>query len=230
MNIKRALVCVVLASAFVHCTITAHAAVIIETPVCDGSYDLVSHDWQLDSVSLLAYNGQPGGYNVRAAIEFDLQSIPADAIINSAVFRIRYNGASGTHAETLKFCSYAGDGALSPSDFLATDQIGPLFEAFGPSADTFPFYHVPATAFVQSLVDNGSRYAGFTAQNVVWNQTAFYSHWAGPSYTPRLEIDYTVPVPEPATALLSLVGLVVVASYGWSRGGASATRFKTTGE
>jgi hypothetical protein len=181
----------------------------------DGSYDLLSGNLRTESLSLLAYTGG-STYQYRAALEFDLSGIPAGATIQSAVFRIRYNGANGMPAETLKFNAYPGDGIMSPEDFRVDNQIGPRYNAFGPPADTKPFYEVPATDFIQSLLQSQSAYAGFMVQNVVGNQTAFYSRFTGPSYEPRLDIEY-VPVPEPSTLVLVGAAIIGLAAAGGRR-------------
>jgi autotransporter-associated beta strand protein len=172
------------------------------TAVANGSGNDSNHDGIWDTLgdessrSLLAYNGLPGGYNWRAAVEFDLEPIPSHVIVTRAVFRICYNGASGGPAETLKFNSYTADGAITFSDFEVDNQIGPMYNAFGPGLGS-AFYEVPAGSFIQELLATDSRFAGFMIENVAWNQTSFRSMTSGPSYEPRLDVDY---LPEPQWA------------------------------
>ena len=172
------------------------AAVVTLQPVADRSADDADFDgvwetWMPLNVSLLAYNGRPRGYDIRTALEFDLSSLPARAIVNSAVFRIRYDGASGWPANTLQFNGYAGDGILTFDDYISGQQIGPLYPAFGPGGDFF--YRVPATEFIQSLLEDHERYAGFMVRNISWNQTAFCSsRVANVFLRPVLVVDYTL--------------------------------------
>jgi hypothetical protein len=180
---------------------------VIDASGNDANNDKKWDTIRFDSLSLLAYNAQPDGYNWRAAIEFDVSSIPSSADILSAVFRIRYNGANGMPAETLQFHSYAGDGLITFSDFEVSNQIGPLYNAFGPGSGK-SFYEVPATSFVQSLLADHESYAGFMVMNRAWNQTAFYSRLGGPSYEPRLDITYAIPEPAVWSLLLSALGLL----------------------
>lgn len=187
----------------------------------DGSANDANHDgvwdtWEPASEVLLAYNALPTGYNIRAALEFDLGSIPAGSTINSAVLKVRYEFASGSPTRTLQFNSYVGDGILRFADFPVNNQIGPIYSAFGPD-DHSGYYNVPATSWVQSLIDTHSRYSGFMIENILWNQTAFMSTRASNSSDrPVLLIDYTA-VPEPST--FALFGTVVCLLLGcaWRR-------------
>ncbi len=171
-------------------------AVVTLQPVADRSADDANHDgtwdtWMPLSDALLAYNGRPSGYDIRTALEFDLSSLPARTIVNSAVLRIRYNGANGWPANTLQFNGYVGDGILTFDDYRSGQQIGPLYPAFGPGGDLF--YRVPATEFVQFLIDDGRPFAGFMVRNISWNQTAFFSSRAtNASLRPVLVLDYSI--------------------------------------
>jgi len=171
----------------------------------DGAWD--AGTLRTTSTVLLAYNSLPSGHNWHGVIEFPLSAIPGTAEIEDATFHVRYATASGHAAETLRFNSYAGDGAITMSDFAVASQIGPMYNAFGPQDGT-RWYKVPATSFIQGLIDSGENYAGLMIENVAWNQTALNSRLAASGYSPRLEVRY---VPEPATmAIVTLGGLVML--------------------
>ena len=199
-----AIVCVVYSLSRVE---IGYGGVVGLSATSEGSYDLLSTELlQGGSTALWAYNGG-STYNYHLAVEFNLAEIPANAQIIEATFRIRYNGANGSRTETLQFHGYAGDGVMSPSDFLVNNPIGPRYNAFGPPLETQPFYEVPVTSFIQSLVDANSTYAGFMAENVAWNQTSLCSSLSGPSYEPKLDITF---VPEPSALLLLAIGIAAV--------------------
>lgn len=179
---------------------------LVDRSANDSNFDGVWDTWEPLSTCLLAYNALPSTYNIRAALEFDLSALPSNSVVSAATFRICYGGASGTRAETLQFNGYAGDGVLSFADFQVNNQVGPLYNAFGPG-NSSDFYEVPATSFIQSLVTNHNRYAGFMVENLWWNQTSFYSSRGGPSYSPSLVLQYTI-VPEPSALLLAASAIV----------------------
>ncbi len=77
-------------------------------------------------------------------------------------------------------------------------------------------YNVPATSFVQSLVDGNQRYAGFMVQNISVNQTEFDSSRASdPSAWPVLTVSCTVP--EPSALVLLGIGAIGVLGHAWRR-------------
>jgi hypothetical protein len=163
----------------------------------DGHWDTTQ------SGCCLAYNGLPSTYNFRSAIEFDLQSIPSTATIESATFFIQYDGASGSPADYLQFNRYVGNGTIDLSDYEQINQIGPLRNSFGPGDGTL-WYKIPVAPIVQSFVSGGDRFLGIMVQNTLWNQTALLN--------PYLAVTF---VPEPTT--LSLTGLIVARALFWRR-------------
>lgn len=157
---------------------------------------------------LLAYNGAgPGSfdYNQRAAVEFDLGAVPAGATINNATLLMAFGGYGGAPLQTLQFNGFAGTGTVRLQDFQTQNQVGPLYNASGPDNGAI-YYRVPVSAFVQSLSDSGSRYAGFMAENVILNQTILGGSLS--ANPPLLQLSYT-PFPEPsALPLFALLGLL----------------------
>ncbi len=105
-------------------------------PVVDQSADDSNHDnvfdsWEPLSDLLLAYNALPSGYNIRAAMEFDLGSIPHGSVINSATLSLHYEGGNGDHTNTVQFNAYAGDGALGFADFQRRSADRPTVQCDG---------------------------------------------------------------------------------------------------
>ena len=105
-------------------------------PVVDQSADDSNHDnvfdsWEPLSDLLLAYNALPSGYNIRAAMEFDLGSIPHGSVINSATLSLHYEGGNGDHTNTVQFNAYAGDGALGFADFTRRSADRPTVQCDG---------------------------------------------------------------------------------------------------
>jgi len=165
-------------------------------------------DWDsLGAGCCLAYNGLPDTYNWRSAIEFDLSSIPASATVEDAVFRIRYDGASGTPGLSLQFNQYVGNGSLDLSDFEQIAQISPLLNSFGPGDGTL-LYKVPVTEIIQSQLDDGHRYLGFMIQNVAKNQTALLD--------PSLSVTF---IPEPSAMALCTAAAALCLAGARSRNG-----------
>lgn len=156
-------------------------------------------DW-MSPGCCMAYNGLPSTYNYRSAIEFDLQNIPAGAVLQSATLFIQYDGAAGWPDNTLQFNQYIGNGALDLGDFEQINQIGPLLNSFGPGDGTL-WYKVPVTPIVNSFRSNSQRYLGVMIQNTVSTQTLLRE--------PYLSVTY---VPEPATLGL-LCGFMVSAMF-----------------
>jgi hypothetical protein len=186
--------------------------------VSEGSADDSNHDgiwdtWAPPGSDLLAYKGSPGGYNYHAVLEFDTSPLPSNAVIVDATFRIMYDGASGHEADSLKFNSYVGDGIVTFADCVVNNQIGPLYNGYAPPNGGY-YYYVPATSFIQSLVDNHQRYAGFMIENLEQIQTAFISsssrYW---SWRPQIQVTYyTVPEPSPIALLgMGAVSVIVCA-------------------
>jgi hypothetical protein len=189
--------------------------------VSEGSADDTDHDgvwdsWQPPHLELLAYNGLPSGYNYHAVLEFDTISIPSGSFVNSATFRVRYDFSSGSPGDTLQFNSYVGDGVVTFADCAVDNQIGPVYDAHGPTPP--PYYMIPATSFVQSLVDSHSRYAGFMIENISKNQTAFKptNSQTPLADRPALLVTYTL-APEPSTFVLLGIGAISLFGYAWRR-------------
>jgi hypothetical protein len=183
-------------------------------PVFDASGNDSNLDTHWDTIDssgldLLAYNGLPTSYNYRVATEFNVSSIPVAATVLSATFHIRYDGSSGSPANTLQFNDYVGNGTVDLSDFEQINQLGPLLNSFGPG-NMAGWYDIPVTSFVQSLRSQSQSYLGMMVQNVLQNQTAFHSSRVGPGESPYLSVSF-VPEP-PCSALAGLAAVFLVSS------------------
>ncbi len=166
----------------------------------DGVFETLfpEADWSL-SASLEApsyppWFGHDGEH--RAAMEFDISSIPAGETILSASLSLRRYAfgfsPSGASSGTL-IHGYAGDGAVGIVDMLVDNlivDIGGGFEA-------------DVQSFIQGLVNGGTPYGGFTVRSSPGYYQEFHSSESG--YGPELTIEY---VPEPATMLVLGLGLV----------------------
>jgi hypothetical protein len=90
----------------------------------------------------------------RGMWEFDLESLNVD--INQAVLALAVDDDRGPFPFDLAVYGYAGDGAITASDFAAGTRLGTL------SYDQAPAIGIDVTAFVQARLVAGDRWAGFT--------------------------------------------------------------------
>jgi len=133
-------------------------------------------------------------------MEFDISSIPAGSIINSAdVTLFESVGVGGM----ISIYGYIGDGVVTVGDELASNHLA----TFMPGALTTVI--IPP-AFLQGLVNNGDSYAGFALKP--GSDGDLYIFYGYPILPPVLTIDYT-PVPEPSTVGLFVLGGIGLALY-----------------
>jgi hypothetical protein len=179
-------------------------------------------------IALNTTNTNPG--EIQTGYEYDLNPLLGTPVtVNSATFSIlrgqEFSGCLSLDpcplTDGLKVYSYAGDGALTGTDFdlgtqLATEQ--PL-----PAEGTIMTFDV--TGFIDGLVAGSSRYAGFNVRATSDGGVSLYSgtNAAGERifHVARLDIDYTeggsTPGPQvPEPGVLGLLGLGL-ASIGLAR-------------
>ena len=156
--------------------------------------------------ALATTSGATNTYDYRGALEFNVSALPSYAVIQSATFRIHYDGASGFPANSLQFNGYVGDGKITADDFTAGSELGGMtYPAFGPTGTKY--YSVPVADFLQSVVMDGTGYAGFTMQNVINNQTLLGASLS--STPPQLLVTYSVPEPACLSAV-AMTGTLLV--------------------
>lgn len=222
MRITRRLAIGVLCLAHLSAANAASAATITLTALfSDRGIDSFPRDGTFDSVFgnpsvvqiLTPPLGDPGSEE-RTAIEFSLVALLPGIIVNAATLQLSpQSGGSNLGlgmGEIGEVHGYAGNGAIEIADLMATNLVGSLA---GPTPDG-PVPVAIAPAFLQSLIDVNSSWAGFMFKGV--DGPSFVSfNFAGTfsgipeGQRPQLTIDYTEPavVPEPASLLLVSSGL-----------------------
>ncbi len=131
----------------------------------------------------------------RGILEFPLQSIPADARINSARLDLYVNTFtySGSDYPNVHFYGYLGNGALSPADAALS---GSLAAETGPVTALGPISLNLDPAYLESLLALPSPWLGLTAYGSVENrQTGFFTVESPiPDTAPMLTIEYLRPI------------------------------------
>ena len=186
------------------CTLHAKAVIpdsITLQPSSDAHGEFTGGSWSLfDSVAqvLMVRTPTDTDNEYRAAIEFDIGTLPVGAVVNSATLKLMsmdFNALIGIYG-------YAGDGVVQASDLAVDNWI--LFFDHNPGLN-----EVDVTGFVQSLVSSGENYAGFALREEAANHYALFTSVES-DFPPELLIEY---VPEPATlGLLLLSGLAMLRS------------------
>lgn len=157
-----------------------------------------------------------GGNNVRNAVyEFDLSSLPADAIITGASFNVTTRlivSNVSNNPRDITFVTYAGDGVITEADYqgntagnIARVESGLV----GAPNGTDLSIALDGIADLQAAVD-GSGLLTLRSQTV--NFVTFSVHSLETTFTgvtlPTLSITY---IPAPATAALLLAGVMPAA-------------------
>ncbi len=157
-----------------------------------------------------------GGNNVRNSVyEFDLSSLPADAVITGASFNVTTRlivSNVGSAAADVTFVTYAGDGVVTTADYqgnTAGNVAAIASDLVGTSAGTDVSIALDSLADLQAAVD-GSGLLTLRSQTV--NFVTFSVHSLETTFTgvtlPTLSITY---IPAPATAALLLGGVLPMA-------------------
>jgi len=155
--------------------------------------------------------GGTGNSEYRSALEFQLSSIPANSIINSATLTLHEVAASGGGGSVgINVHAYVGNGVAELSDMYVNNQVaGPVIVNLGGPPPTIQFN---VTNAISSLYSSGAAYAGFMLRgppNDFILQLGSINNGIGFTVYPALAITYTA-VPEPSTFALAALGAVAL--------------------
>lgn len=145
-----------------------------------------------------------GTSEARAALEFDLSSLPASAVVTSASLELSFFVADtliGVNGAT-------GDGLITPADFTFGGQVATFDPSFGVNT-------VNVTSFIAGMV--GTHFVVFQLRELA-EDTNLVGGGAelSASAQPRLVITTTA-TPAPAALLLVGVGLATLHALSWWR-------------
>ena len=139
----------------------------------------------------------------RWAMEFNVSSLPAGAVVQSASLRLRSD--LGTQAGQTLISGYLGDGTITFADMRGGTPV----LTFTPVDAQGHAYNV--TGFVRGALGSAASWIGFNLrQSPVVSQ---FGGWDNPteSSPPLLTIQYSMSaVPEPQTCLMLLLGMGVM--------------------
>lgn len=163
---------------------------------------------EFPSSALLAQNNSSGGTLRRFGFEFPLSSVPANAIVLSAVFSAAEQIDAGGGSEIY---GRPGDGVVDVADLydfsnlvggapsgVGNGIVGPVSLGLAP--------------YVQSLVTASEAYLALSFLPLQGSPNAAYRIYnfdgSGPQIDPKLVITYEESVPEPSSLALAAIGLV----------------------
>jgi len=135
-------------------------------------------------------------------LEFEINAIPALSTVNSAVLNL-YSHEEDV-AGTISLYGYVGNGIFQDDDFRDANK-NPIV-TFMPTPNSLN--EIIVTDFIQNLVNSGGDFAGFQLRQIGERKTSLFYSSKREDKRPFLEVDYTLPIPVPPTALLLVSGLI----------------------
>ena len=171
-------------------------------PVADGYAEDVDQDGQVfESLNLTSYiRNRAAGYATesRGILEFDLSTLPASTVVESAVLTVTFNSGifpSGTTSIPVDVFAYAGDGAVQSADANeVTTAVGQYVQEIGDVGGSHAV--VLDTNAIQSLVDAGNYLGVVTATGSAVDGTSALSGFLSSEFVyserqPSLHLVYT---------------------------------------
>jgi hypothetical protein len=207
------------------------ASLTITATTSDRGIDVFQRDGVIDSLfgidNALTVSAPPtdllpesGGVEERAGTEFALIFLPSDITITSATLDLTLVSSLPAGDGAIVH-GYTGNGAIEVADL--NNVVNMVGGFAGPLAGTFAVDIDPA--FLQSLVNSSSAFAGFAVWGApgVGNSIAFTLFGTSASIPlserPTLQIEYETAseVPEPTSILLVASGAVMLCNSGKKR-------------
>jgi hypothetical protein len=156
----------------------------------------------------------PNTANSFGLVRFDLSSIPAGSILNSAILTL-YAHSANPNTGSISLYQITSDWSEGTVTYNTRPTQGSVVATLAPTYGPFTFN---LTGIAQDWFDgDASNYGVITSDVHQRSQSGgryyyrFYSkEAAGTQFDPLLTINYTPPVPEPETYAMLLAGLLVI--------------------
>lgn len=148
-------------------------------------------------------------FEERTLLEFNLSSLPADAIITAATLQLTLTG--NFQGQSGELHGYVGNGVYDNADLA----IQNLLTAFTISSSGTALNLSVPIAFIQARLTAGDQFAGFTLRNTT-QPGGVFSIWTDATSlqnvhpTLAIETEAATVVPEPSSVLLTAGGLLLL--------------------